>query len=668
MSEFNKFNDAVNKQFKWMQNHELFVIDADKNFLWDVYLRSFREGDNPMYKERTEHDCNCCKQFIRDVGGVVAIVKGKIHTIWDVDVGGVYQPVADGLRAAVLNCDIANVYRHYQAKIGTQKSYQNVGDDDIITWEHFYTKLPNKYVSGCIGQVKGGHRTNYDVLKRSVEEISLDAIETVSDLISQNSIYRGQEFKNTVSNFKRIKKAYDKAKKKELFLWEKSAELKEGGRYRNTVIGTLLTDISDGVPLEDAVKMYETKVAPENYKRTTALITQGMIKKAQKDVEKLGIEDSLYRRYAVENDLTINNVLFADRSTKTKMKGVFDGLITSETKKTPKNIKKVDEISIGDFIENVLPKAESLEVFVDNKHTSNFVSLVAPVDENAPNILKWDNNFSWSYVGEVTDSIKERVKSAGGQVEADVRASLAWSNYDDLDIHVIEPDGNEIYYGNRTGGISGGELDVDMNAGARRSRTPVENIFWKDQRRMQPGIYTVFVDQYSKREKSDVGFEVQFAYNGGSETFFYPKDVKSNENIKVLDFKYTKNGDIEIVKRYIDSEAKSHEMWGVNTQNFQKVKMVMLSPNHWDDQEVGNKHYFFMLEECVNPDEARGFYNEFLRSDLTKHRKVFEVLSAKMKTQESDNQLSGLGFSSTKRNDLLVKVSGSFNRTLKVKF
>lgn len=96
--------------------------------------------------------------------------------------------------------------------------------------------------------------------------------------------------------------------------------------------------------------------------------------------------------------------------------------------------------------------------------------------------------------------------------------------------------------------------------------------------------------------------------------------------------------------------------------------MVMNSPNHWDGEETGNKHVFFILEGCVNPNQTRGFYNEYLKEDLTQHRKVFEVLGSKMKVEESDNQLSGLGFSSTQHKTVYVKVEGTFTRTLKVVF
>ena len=92
----------------------------------------------------------------------------------------------------------------------------------------------------------------------------------------------------------------------------------------------------------------------------------------------------------------------------------------------------------------------------------------------------------------------------------------------------------------------------------------------------------------------------------------------------------------------------------------------MLSPNQWDGREIGNKHFFFMLDGCLNDGTARGFFNEFLGESLAPHRKVLEMVGARMKTDTSDRQLSGLGFSSTRRDSLLCRVEGSFRRTVKV--
>ena len=75
-----------------------------------------------------------------------------------------------------------------------------------------------------------------------------------------------------------------------------------------------------------------------------------------------------------------------------------------------------------------------------------------------------------------------------------------------------------------------------------------------------------------------------------------------------------------------------------------------------------------MLEGCANNGTARGFYNEFLKSDLDQHRKVLELVGTKLRTDESLEQLSGVGFSSTQRNSLLCKVTGSFSRIININF
>jgi hypothetical protein len=84
----------------------------------------------------------------------------------------------------------------------------------------------------------------------------------------------------------------------------------------------------------------------------------------------------------------------------------------------------------------------------------------------------------------------------------------------------------------------------------------------------------------------------------------------------------------------------------------------MYSPNHWNDQKIGAKHVIFALQNCKNPEPTRGIYNEFLRSDFEKHRKVFEVLGSKTKCKYSDDQISGVGFTAARGDTVTVVVDG----------
>ena len=109
-------------------------------------------------------------------------------------------------------------------------------------------------------------------------------------------------------------------------------------------------------------------------------------------------------------------------------------------------------------------------------------------------------------------------------------------------------------------------------------------------------------------------------------------------------------------------------MWNIETQKFHKVNLVCLSPNHWGDNNTGNKFYLFMLDNCKSDVSLRSFHVENLNADLLQHRKVMEVLGLTTQLEPTDKQLCGLGFNATLHESLVVKVSGSFNRVLKIKF
>lgn len=669
---FHNFQTALQAQFAFMQTlGELYTVDIAKDELYDFYLDAFPAGTNEVYKERREYDCNCCKSFIRSAGRVVAIHNNKLVSIWDVAPGGYYDVVAKAMKDKVESAKIADRFFHFEGSCGNKMNVSLDENGKSQRWEHFQVDLPRSVVKtdGTIAQVKGELRSQKDVLFRALTELELHAGETVLDLIAQGSLYRGDEQKRIVETFVRLKREFDKVPTTEEchnFAWVNAAKLGDAAKFRNNAIGTLLINLSEGKDLESAVGAWEVVMAPSNYKRTTALVTPAMIRGAQEKVAELGLEDSLARRYAVETDLTINNVLFADRSSKVR-NNVFDELV-AENKGALKSLDKVEEISIADFINKVLPTTKSIEVLVENRLTPNFMSLIAPINAAAPNMLKWDNNFSWSYNGEVTDSIKERVKAAGGSVTGDMRVSLAWSNPDDLDLHVFEPGGRRIYHGAKQSPMTGGTLDVDMNAfGTHDAHNPVENVTWANASKIPNGEFVVVVKNYNKRLKDRIGFTIQVEYKGQVFEFHHAADLGDGKDKEIVRFKHIQGKGIEIGKS-IGYSKQSREVWGINTEQFQKASLVLNSPNFWDGQEKGNKHYFFILEGCVNPDDTRGFYNEYLRDELHEHRKVFELLSSKLKAEHTTEQLSGLGFSVSSRNELTVKVTGSFTRTLKIKF
>lgn len=686
---FDNFQRAIQKQFDRMtkDGNALFEANFSKSDRYEMYLGSFPEGTNPLHIVNTQHDCVCCKQFIRAVGSVVAYVDGKLESIWDIDPNTVdegYAVVAQALSNAVKESGIKGLFVHYTKHVGTEVSYAEKEDGSPIEYKHFHYILPASSVDSVNRAELRGKSVEYkEGLTRSITELNPDDVQMIIDLTRQDSLYKGDEYRPTLVRLQKLQGEYAEADDKEGYLWTKSQELQVAGNIRTTVIGQLLVNLSKGDSLEVAVKKFEDMVAPHNYKRSKALVTPVMIKNAHNTVAELGIEDSLHRRFAVAEDLTINNVLFADRSAKESM-GVFD-LIGSKAKVNTPNLDKVEEVSIDKFMNDILPKAESIELMVDNSHEPNLVSLVAPKHANAPGIMSWDNNFSYAYKGDVTDAnMREQVRSAGGNVDGPFRFTHSWNhdgqNQSLMDLHVFMPGNNKTFNGtandnystgrrvgwnHRQDSASGGIQDVDFTERAG-TKIPVENISFPSLSRMPDGEYKCAIHNWSFRGPTLSGFKAEVEINGDLYTYEYPEALKGKEWVHVATV--TKKGSTFAIKHHLPHGSLTKEVWGLATNRFHKVSMVMNSPNFWNEQEVGHKHYFFMLEDCVNPDPVRGFYNEFLRSDLHSHRKVFEVLGASLMAESTENQLSGLGFSSTRRASVHVKVSGSFNRIIKINF
>lgn len=688
---FKDFVKAIQKNLQQMSkdSSRLFTVNVDTEELYNLYLDSFPAGTNEIYRERREYDCSCCRHFIRDVGNVVSIKNGELHTIWGINPvsDDKYNVVAAALDAYVKQKAVSGVFLKKEKRIGTPENREMLPTGKINKYEHFFVDLPEICIfKECYGHTLEGDLSQFrdvrNVFKRSLDEISKEAVDTVLELIAQNSLYKGAEWKKQLTEFKNYQKEYGKLtdKQKELWIWEKSISAGAViGKIRNHSIGTLLVNISEGMDLDLAVRKYEQIVAPVNYKRPKAIFTKKMLEDAKKTITELGYMDSLQRRFATLDDITVNNILFSNKDAAKRITGAMDLFdeMEQDVAIDPKRFSKVEEISAEDFIKNVLPVAKELEVYMENKHIQNMVSLIAPEVADAKTMFKWNNGMSWAYTGNITDSdIKENVKAAGGSVAGVVRFSIQWNDKDgkdnsDLDAHCIEPKGGEhIYFGCRKSLRTRGELDIDITQPVDQCRASngvaVENITYPSKEYMIPGTYKFFVNQFAYRGSQ--GFKAEIEVNGEIHSYEYNAPVRGN--VDVAEVILDQSGNFKVVDKLPGNCATiSKDVWGIKTLQFTPVSVVCYSPNYWDEQKgIGHQHLFFMLKDCINPEEPNGYYNEFLKPELEQHRRVFEALGAKAHVKDVDDQLSGVGFSLTKRNDLIIKVKGATERVLKIKF
>lgn len=97
-----------------------------------------------------------------------------------------------------------------------------------------------------------------------------------------------------------------------------------------------------------------------------------------------------------------------------------------------------------------------------------------------------------------------------------LQISLSWNQPNDVDLHLIQPDGQRIYFGTTTS-TNGGELDVDSNAACSIDNINNENIYYADlaEVTVQNGEYEVLVDLWSNCDIPDnTNYNVVAYYDG----------------------------------------------------------------------------------------------------------------------------------------------------------
>jgi len=537
-----------------------------------------------------------------------------------------------------------------------------------------------------IESIMATFRSDKDVFYRAMVEISLDTLELVRDLIIQGSLLNGDAHLSKINTMITHKKAYDKlVDNHESWCWKTSHKLPIA-KFKNELIGVLCSELAEGEEINKACQSWNKRVDPANYMKATAPITSNQIAMAKEFVEENGYADSFNRRLATIDDIKVTEIKHINiGKDEIKAVSIFDDVKSTKSRHKRNEFDGIEEVSIEKFMKDILPTCTSVEAYLKNSHEGNMVTMTTSNVEDSKPIFKWDNNYSWNFKGNLAgkSELKEAVVARGGNVDGVFRFSHSWNELEPnkslMDLHVFMPgcsvptvgggpnvSGRRVGWNARKDSASGGVQDVDYTGEAEPGYIPVENITFPDLSKMPEGVYVCKVHNWSYRKSGGRGkAEIEF----GGELFQYEYPKTTNHQWVTVAEVTLKNGQFSIEHK-LPETASNKEVYCLETNNFHKVNLVCLSPNHWNNNKVGNKHYFFMLEGCKVTDPVRGFHNENLIADLLDHRKVMEVLGAtnSIPVPAKGKQLSGLGFNSTVKDELIVKLGGTFKRMIKIKF
>lgn len=163
---------------------------------------------------------------------------------------------------------------------------------------------------------------------------------------------------------------------------------------------------------------------------------------------------------------------------------------------------------------------------------SGAVALLKSVDKNITNqqiicALQSTGKHVGDNIGKLLQINKAIEKIKSGNLDdctpqpstGDVQILLSWNNYNDLDLLCVDPHKDLVWF-KQPNVSSGGKLEIDMNANARQSNQPIENIYWPQSKAPQ-GDYHVYIVYYAQHEPNINGtpYEVKIKYGEKEEVY-----------------------------------------------------------------------------------------------------------------------------------------------------
>lgn len=377
------------------------LFTTDVTDLYDVFLNGLPE------EARKHYNCRACRNFVNKYGGLVTIDSDGYSTpvMWMLSTSFFIDALND-LRAAVRNAKVTGVFLTSEKRLGTPKTG---------VWTHMAVDMPKNMIYKDPYHLKNADQAmaekteDFRMLMSAVHKYKKSTVETAVNLLRSDSLYRSNKvlgiaewFLDVVESTRTGKKPYDSATFRNK-LWKYVATAPAGFCHvSSSMIGTLLDDIESGIDYDAIERRFNEKMNPLKYQRPQALPSAGNVKRAEEIVAKMGIENSLKRRFARLDEIQTIWKPHVEKPV-TESTGIFAGLATKQSvvEDKPKIQGRTQTMTWDKFQRTVLPSAKKIELYTnDYDSVYNYAGIVTAEDTDAPPIIAWDkeeqrNPFSW---------------------------------------------------------------------------------------------------------------------------------------------------------------------------------------------------------------------------------------------------------------------------------
>lgn len=375
----------------------LFTTNAGN--LYDLLLDGIPE------EARQHYNCNACRHFVNRYGGLVKIDEktGKqTPVMWPEKAPDFFSEAVKKIRRKVSASTVTGVFITSERQLGTPVTG---------SWEHMAVKVPEPMVHRKrlknAFQEAAEKAEDYGLLASAIGKYRTETVETAVNLLRSEALYRSENvlgmaewFLEVLQLVKEKRDARNRATRN--IIWYKAATAPVGFCHiSSNVIGTLLDDIAAGYDFNTVSRKFAEKMNPLQYQRPQAAPSAGNVAQAERIVEKLGIANSLKRRYARLDEIqTIWRPMPAKKAGGVSA-GVFARVATKEQQRETPNAMSGPTVTITweKFRRTVLGSARKIEFYVPWKEDC-YTAILTAEDQEAPPIILWDteenrNPFSW---------------------------------------------------------------------------------------------------------------------------------------------------------------------------------------------------------------------------------------------------------------------------------
>lgn len=389
---------GIRKSFSHFIDYDEPLFTTNVENLYDIFL------NNIPAEARNYYNCNACRNFVNRYGGLVVIDEdGSVDPImWTFEWPKFFEKAINEVYRAVNNAKVTGVFIPSEKKLGIPKTGE---------WTHMSVDVPKKILHksklNTAEQVMAEKKEDFKMLLNALGKYSGRTIETAVNLLRSNSLYRSEKTVGIAEWFLKLKNdtMYNKSKYSNI-VWKYVATAPAGFCHiSSSMIGTLLDDIEAGYDYETVKARFDEKMNPLKYQRPKAAPSVGNVKRAEEIIAKLGMANSLKRRFARLEELKLLWRPTPERSNDIST-GVFAGIKTKESRNKPNDlhIPKATIMTWEKFRRTVLPNAKKIELAVTGNNNS-YAALVTAEDPTAPPIIQWDiddpitpfarNPFNW---------------------------------------------------------------------------------------------------------------------------------------------------------------------------------------------------------------------------------------------------------------------------------